>query len=66
MFEMKEYHLRYENGKLKYAEKDPQIRRWNNAFDEPRNEFGEKLQELIRQLTEKFPNKTIDVKVTSW
>ena len=66
MFEMKEYHLRYEKGKLEYAEKNHLTRRWRDASSEPLEEFGKQLQGLIRRLIEKFPTKTMDVNVTSW
>jgi len=66
MIKITEYHLRYEGRELGYAEKDPQTKFWRDAIEIPTDEFGAALQEKIKQLTKRFPDKSIDVRATSW
>lgn len=63
--EIKKYLLRYEGKEnMSYTEID--LGEEYNRREEPTDEFGRKLEETIRQLTEQFPTKSFDVNVISW
>ena len=63
---MKKYKLRYEGkGNISYAESDAAADR-RDIRKEPIDEFGKKLEEMVRQLTEEFPNKSVSIEVKAW
>ena len=63
---MKEYKLRCDGkGNLDYTERKAE--KYNRILiDKPTDKFGKTLEETIRRLAEKFPNKSIDVHIYSW
>ena len=59
------YNLKYNGkGNIQYTEKMASDKR--NVSKEPTDSFGKRLEEMIRELAEKFPNKSMDVKIISW
>ena len=63
---MKEYKLRYNGkGNIDYTERNCLK---NNRYktDIPSDEFGRNLEESIKELVKKFPNKSISIEIKSW
>lgn len=63
---MKEYKLRYDGkGNFDYTERNA-IKGNRYRTNKPTDKFGKTLEETIKKLAEKFPNKSMDVEIMSW